>query len=218
MRRWLTSALLCASLVLHGLAAAAQPANVASPETMPEAAANRYTQLALACLHQEYPNKISHVLQGDADVQAPHALTPAFFGCYDWHSAVHGHWLLVRLLRRMPDARICQGTHARLSRPASRRRTSPRKWNISDRKSAPHSSDRMGSRGCFSYPRNYVVGTIRKGGSGQARWNHSKHWPRPGSKPGCRYCITRSASVSTTRPRSRSVLSGIGRILPATMK
>ncbi|MFO1395170.1 MAG: DUF2891 domain-containing protein [Steroidobacteraceae bacterium] len=69
-----------------------------------EAAAGRFAAMALACVHREYPNKIAHVLQSDADVQSPRALTPAFYGCYDWHSAVHGHWLLARLARLHPDA------------------------------------------------------------------------------------------------------------------
>ncbi|HMB60792.1 MAG TPA: DUF2891 family protein, partial [Xanthomonadales bacterium] len=63
----------------------------------------RFKTLALTCLHQEYPNKISHVLASDADVGPPRELTPVFYGCFDWHSAVHGHWLLVRLLRLYPD-------------------------------------------------------------------------------------------------------------------
>jgi hypothetical protein len=67
-------------------------------------AAERFAKLALACVHKEYPNKIAHVLNGDADVAPPRKLTPAFCGCYDWHSSVHGHWLLVRLLRTFPDA------------------------------------------------------------------------------------------------------------------
>src|SRR5256884_9487209 len=67
-------------------------------------AAERFAKLALACVGKEYPNKISHVLNSDTDVAAPHKLTPAFHGCYDWHSSVHGHWLLVRLLRTFPDA------------------------------------------------------------------------------------------------------------------
>ena len=67
-------------------------------------AAERFAKLALACVGKEYPNKISHVLNSDTDVAPPHKLTPAFYGCYDWHSSVHGHWLLVRLLRTFPDA------------------------------------------------------------------------------------------------------------------
>lgn len=71
-------------------------------------AANRFANLALACVHKEYPNKISHSLNSDADVAPPRKLTPAFYGCYDWHSSVHGHWLLVRLVRTFPDAEFVQ--------------------------------------------------------------------------------------------------------------
>ena len=67
-------------------------------------AAERFAKLALACVHKEYPNKISHVLNSEADVAPPRKLTPAFCGCYDWHSSVHGHWLLVRLVRTFPGA------------------------------------------------------------------------------------------------------------------
>jgi Protein of unknown function (DUF2891) len=67
-------------------------------------AAERFANLALACVHKEYPNHISHTLNSDADVAPPRKLTPAFYGCYDWHSSVHGHWLLVRLVRTFPDA------------------------------------------------------------------------------------------------------------------
>ena len=67
-------------------------------------AAERFAKLALACVEKEYPNKISHVLNSDTDVAPPRKLTPAFYGCYDWHSSVHGHWLLVRLVRAFPDA------------------------------------------------------------------------------------------------------------------
>jgi hypothetical protein len=51
---------------------------------------------------------MSHTLNGDADVAPPRQLTPAFYGCYDWHSSVHGHWLLVRLIRTFPDAPFVQ--------------------------------------------------------------------------------------------------------------
>ncbi len=68
------------------------------------AAADRFARLALACVHKEYPNKIAHSMNSDADVAPPRKLTPTFYGCYDWHSSVHGHWLLVRLARKFPDA------------------------------------------------------------------------------------------------------------------
>src|SRR4030095_1394630 len=71
-------------------------------------AAERFAKLALACVQKEYPNKISHVLNSDKDVAPPRKLTPAFYGCYDWHSSVHGHWLLVRLLRTFPNASFAE--------------------------------------------------------------------------------------------------------------
>src|ERR1017187_7164924 len=66
--------------------------------------AARFAALALDCVHKPYPNKIAHALNSDADVKPPRELTPAFYGCYDWHSSVHGHWLLVRLVRLFPQA------------------------------------------------------------------------------------------------------------------
>jgi len=76
----------------------------ARAETLSTEQAQRLADLALACIDKEYPNKITHVMDSDADAQAPRELTPAFFGCYDWHSAVHGHWLLARLVRLHPEA------------------------------------------------------------------------------------------------------------------
>jgi hypothetical protein len=67
------------------------------------ALAARFARLALDCVHKEYPNKIAHVMSNDADARPPRKLTPAFYGCYDWHSSVHGHWLLARVARLLPD-------------------------------------------------------------------------------------------------------------------
>src|SRR3954471_5991906 len=66
-------------------------------------AGSHFAQLALKCVRQEYPNKLDHVMNGAEEVQPPRALHPAFYGCYDWHSSVHGHWMLVRLLRSFPQ-------------------------------------------------------------------------------------------------------------------
>ena len=84
--------------------------------TLDTAAAGRFAQLALDCVHREYPNKIAHVLASDADALPPRALTPAFYGCYDWHSSVHGHWLLARLARLFPQAPFAQPARAALAR------------------------------------------------------------------------------------------------------
>jgi hypothetical protein len=81
------------------------------------ATAQRFAQLALACIHREYPNKTGHhILSSDQDAQPPRELTPAFYGCYDWHSAVHGHWLLARLERLFPDAAFASLTRQALAR------------------------------------------------------------------------------------------------------
>ncbi|CAH8283280.1 DUF2891 family protein [Mariniflexile fucanivorans] len=65
--------------------------------------ANKLAQLPLSCMHVEYPNKLSQTLGGDADLKSPQTLHPAFYGCFDWHSAVHAHWSLVSLLKQFPD-------------------------------------------------------------------------------------------------------------------
>jgi hypothetical protein len=84
-------------------------------ESLDAAAAGRFARLALACVQREYPNKIAHVLSGDADVQPPRTLTPVFYGCFDWHSSVHGHWLLARLAREYPDAEFAAPARAALA-------------------------------------------------------------------------------------------------------
>lgn len=66
-------------------------------------AANNLSHLPLKCIVQEYPNKLSQTLGGDEDLKSPKILHPAFYGCFDWHSAVHGHWSLVSLLKQFPD-------------------------------------------------------------------------------------------------------------------
>jgi hypothetical protein len=70
--------------------------------------------LALKGLSQEYPNKPSNVLAGPADVRSPQQLYPAFYGCFDWHSSVHGHWMLIRLLKQIPDFSRASEIRARL--------------------------------------------------------------------------------------------------------
>jgi hypothetical protein len=95
------------------------PATEASP-SIDAAAAGRFAALALTCLHQEYPSKIAHTLDSDADVRPPRELYPAFHGCFDWHSDVHGHWLLVRLVRQFPDAPFVSAARAALAQSLTR--------------------------------------------------------------------------------------------------
>lgn len=77
--------------------------------------AARLARLALDCVHREYPGKIAHVLNSDADARPPRSLTPAFYGCYDWHSSVHGHWLLARLSRLFPSEPFAREARAALA-------------------------------------------------------------------------------------------------------
>ena len=68
-----------------------------------EQQASAFARLALKGIQREYPNKPEHVVNAAADVKSPKALHPAFYGCFDWHSSVHGHWMLARLLRQFPN-------------------------------------------------------------------------------------------------------------------
>lgn len=106
--------MLCTALAIAFLAAPAL-----DPPGLDADIAARFATLALDCVLREYPNKVSHVLSGDADVAPPRELTPAFYGCYDWHSAVHGHWLLVRLCRLYPEAAFTSPARAALTRNLS---------------------------------------------------------------------------------------------------
>ncbi|HLN48132.1 MAG TPA: DUF2891 domain-containing protein [Steroidobacteraceae bacterium] len=95
---------------------AAPPASGAAGGAFDEAAAARFAALALKCLHDEYPNHLSVTVDSGADVRPPHELTPAFYGCYDWHSDVHGHWLLVRLLHLFPNVPFAPAARAAVER------------------------------------------------------------------------------------------------------
>ena len=104
MTRWISKwALVAVSLCLWS-----------SAQAQPDTTVSRFADLALNCIHQEYPNKIAHVMSGDQDVAPPRELTPVFFGCFDWHSSVHGHWLLVRLLRLYPQEAFAEQAEAAL--------------------------------------------------------------------------------------------------------
>ena len=65
--------------------------------------ANTLANLPLDCIQVEYPNKLNQTLGGKENLGEPKALHPAFYGCFDWHSSVHGHWSLVKLLKKFPD-------------------------------------------------------------------------------------------------------------------
>lgn len=77
--------------------------NISTAQNFTQSDANRLASLPLKCLQQEYPNKLSQVLINNSEIQSPKQLHPAFYGCFDWHSSVHGHWSLVYLLNRFPN-------------------------------------------------------------------------------------------------------------------
>jgi hypothetical protein len=81
----------------------AQVNNNSASLTLTKSEASHFAKLALKCVAREYPNKPDHVMNDQGEVQSPKALHPAFYGCFDWHSSVHGHWMLAHLLRLFPD-------------------------------------------------------------------------------------------------------------------
>jgi hypothetical protein len=107
---------LCAAILLGTFSSiAVAAANRDAGAALGDAATARFAGLALACLHTEYPNHVSLTINSDVDVRPPRELTPAFYGCFDWHSDVHGHWLLVRLLRLLPNAAFATQARAQLA-------------------------------------------------------------------------------------------------------
>lgn len=74
-----------------------------SAERLTPALASQLARIALGHVTREYPNKLDHVLDGAADAKGPKDLHPIFYGSFDWHSCVHGYWLLASLLRRTPE-------------------------------------------------------------------------------------------------------------------
>src|SRR3954470_1527102 len=76
----------------------------------------RFAKLVLSCVRREFPYQPAHVVQRPADLRRPRELHPAFYGCYDWHSAVHGHWLLARVVNLHPNAKDAQAIRAALQR------------------------------------------------------------------------------------------------------
>jgi len=92
---------------------ASRAADNSAPRILDTQAAS-IAKLALDGIHRQYPNKPSNVLVGPADVLSPKELHPAFYGCFDWHSSVHGHWTLVRLLKTNPMHELAQTSRERL--------------------------------------------------------------------------------------------------------
>ncbi|MCL2072310.1 MAG: DUF2891 domain-containing protein [Marinilabiliaceae bacterium] len=87
--------IICSAAII--LSANAQRGNIKQDEAL------RLSKLPLKCLQQEYPNKLGQTLLDRSELAEPHQLHPAFYGCFDWHSSVHGHWMLVKILKLFPN-------------------------------------------------------------------------------------------------------------------
>ena len=96
-------------------APAPAPPAVAPALAFDDERASAFARLSLECIGREYPNKPGDTLSGDPDVLPPRRLHPAFFGCFDWHSAVHGHWALTRILATRPGHPLAGAIRAALA-------------------------------------------------------------------------------------------------------
>jgi hypothetical protein len=101
---FVSSSLFRLSVLIFGALLFTHPMNASINDrlTLTEAQASALAKLPLKCIRREYPNKLDHTMNDASEVKGPRALHPAFYGCYDWHSSVHGHWMLVRLLKTFP--------------------------------------------------------------------------------------------------------------------
>src|SRR5215212_6991026 len=99
VNRLMKTAILVCILLLLSIVTSAQ---MNTSKSLTEKQASHFAALALKCVAREFPNKPEHVINNAGEVQNPKSLHPAFYGCYDWHSSVHGHWMLVRLLKSFP--------------------------------------------------------------------------------------------------------------------
>lgn len=98
--------ILIGSLTYQAAESKTSPRSHSYPDSISPELADRFSALALACIQQEFPNKISRTTDTADAIGRPRDIFPTFYGCFDWHSAVHGHWLLVRLLHVGPQDAI----------------------------------------------------------------------------------------------------------------
>ena len=105
-------------------------------------------RLALKGIGKQYPNKPGDVLNSEKDIQETRAIHPAFYGSFDWHSSVHGHWMLVRLLRLFPDLPEKQEIRVVLGRALERQEPAGRGCLLYPPKLISPSSGPTAGRGC----------------------------------------------------------------------
>jgi hypothetical protein len=98
----ITAALLCLSCT----PTEDRPTSKETPKTVTpkfeQTKADYLYKFAFECIDKEYPNKLGQVIGDASYLKPPKELHPAFYGCFDWHSSVHGHWTLVNIVERFP--------------------------------------------------------------------------------------------------------------------
>ena len=160
--------------------------------------------LALKCLHDEYPNHLSLTIDSDAGLRPPRELTPAFYGCYDWHSDVHGHWLLVRLLHLFPDAPFAPAARAAVARSLTAQNIAG-ELELSQARRSSLVRAALRARMAAAAVRGAARLERPAGAAVVGRTcSRSRPKPRRGSRNGCRSSTIPSASANTIRPPFRS--------------
>lgn len=97
--RWTFILIVTLSLVIHGR-------QKGSAQELSDEQVAAFAKLAMRGIEQQFPNKPSNVMRGEQDVLSPKEMHPVFYGCFDWHSSVHGHWLMIRLLKTYPGSSV----------------------------------------------------------------------------------------------------------------
>ena len=161
--------------------------------------ADRFAAIALGHVTREYPNKLDHVLAGPQDARGPRELHPVFYGSFDWHSCVHGYWMLAHLYRRFPDHAQRRGD-PRLVRRAPDPRPDRRRVRLSGRPRRIGFERPYGWAWLLKLAAELALHERRRATPGPPP---SNRWPvssLSGSRRSCRSPPTRSAPASTPTP------------------
>jgi len=165
--------------------------NEGSTMLTPESA-SRFASLALDCMHREYPNKLGQVLKDESGLLPPKTLHPAFYGCFDWHSSVHGHWMLIKILKKIPDLPERDAVVSGLSQSL----TAEPILGPPQRVGSGH----MAGPGCCSSQPSYTPGMTHSADSGPAV---SSHWRRLSVSVTSSFCRARSIRCAQACIRTR---------------
>ena len=104
------------ALLAGTIAMMTSTASSCPPSPISDEQVTQFARLALEGITREYPNKPSNVMADAAGVRSPRQMHPVFYGCFDWHSSMHGHWMLIRLLKEFPEASIAEEIRGALNR------------------------------------------------------------------------------------------------------